>query len=117
VHGIENFVGSYWWLIFIVPAIGGGAFQNHHRRRLAILQAKSALAEKKNAGPQSPPQPQAVCGCSHHLSFHNPQTSACAFDDCRCQQYVGPEPLGHVFALPVIDPDRFRPPDPNFGEA
>jgi len=114
VHGIENFVGSYWWLIFIVPAVGGGALQKHHHRRLAILKAKAELVEKQKAALQRPPEPQAVCGCSHHLSFHNPRTSACAVEDCRCQQYVGPEPLGHVFSQPLIDPEGLQPPDPNF---
>jgi hypothetical protein len=114
VHGIENFVGSYWWLVFIVPAIGGGSLQKHHRRRLAILKAKAELVEKQKAALQRPPEPQAVCGCSHHLSFHNPRTSACAVEDCRCQQYVGPEPLGHVFSQPLIDPEGLQPPDPNF---
>ena len=111
MHGMENFVGSYWWLIFILPAVGGGFLQKHHSRRLAILKAKAELLEKQRAAPQLPPEPQAVCGCSHHLSFHNPRTSACAVDDCRCQQYVGPEPLGHVFAQPLIEHDGSPPPE------
>jgi hypothetical protein len=105
MHGIPALVGDYWWLIFIVPGVFGGALQRHHRRRLAVINAKSQLAEKKNAALRPPPEPQAICGCSHHLSFHNPRTSACAVDDCRCQQYVGPEPLGHVFAQPLITPE------------
>ena len=104
-----SFIESYWWLVFIIPPILGGSLQKHHRRRLAILAAKGKLAETKSQSLQSPPEPQPVCGCSHHLSFHNPQTSACAVDDCRCQQYVGPEPLGHIFAQPLIDPDATRP--------
>jgi hypothetical protein len=110
VQGFENFIEGYWWLIFIIPAVAGGQLQRHHRRRLAIIAAKAELAEKKNAGLQPPPEPQAICGCTHHLSFHNPRTSACAVDDCRCQQYVGPEPLGHVFAQPLIDPDGIDSP-------
>jgi hypothetical protein len=105
VQDIVSDIGNYWWLVFIIPPVFGGALQQHHRRRLAVLQAKSQLAEKKSAALKPPPEPQAICGCSHHLSFHNPRTSACAVDDCRCQQYVGPEPLGHVFALPLIDPE------------
>jgi len=104
MHGIASFVEGYWWLVFILPPILGGSIQQHHRRRLAILAAKGKLAETRNQPVSGPPEPQPICGCSHHLSFHNPQTSACAVDDCRCQQYVGPEPLGHVFALPLIDP-------------
>jgi hypothetical protein len=105
VHGIASLVDNYWWLVFIVPPIIGGSLQKHHRRRLAILAAKGKLAETKSQSLSAPPEPQPICGCSHHLSFHNPHTSACAVEDCRCQQYVGPEPLGHVFALPLIDPD------------
>ena len=103
---MENLVSSYWWLVFVIPPILGGTLQQHHRRRLAIIAAKAQLAEKKNAALQPSAEPQPVCGCSHHLSFHNPTTSACAVEDCRCQQYVGPEPLGHVFAQPLIDPDK-----------
>jgi len=88
---------------------GGGigeAFRRHHSRRLAILEAKARLRSADAvAATARPPEPQPVCGCSHHLSFHSPQTSKCAFGDCRCQQYVGPEPLGHVIAMPLVDPD------------
>lgn len=105
VHALTDFIGSYWWLVFVIPPILGGTLQTHHRRRLAIIAAKGKLAESKGLANTAPPEPQPVCGCSHHLSFHNPQTSACAVDDCRCQQYVGPEPLGHIFAQPLIDPD------------
>jgi hypothetical protein len=105
VHAVTDFIGSYWWLVFIVPPIAGGWLQTHHRRRLAILEAKGKLAQSRGKAQSGPPQPQAICGCTHHLSFHNPGTSACAVEGCRCQQYVGPEPLGHVFAQPLLDPD------------
>src|SRR5262249_15535005 len=72
VHAITSFVSNYWWLIFIVGPMGGGALQRHHSRRLRILAAKSELAEKRNAAQMAPPEPQPICGCSHHLSFHNP---------------------------------------------
>lgn len=112
VHGLESFVGGWWWLIFIIGPVAGGTLQRHHQRRLAILQAKAELAERKSAARRPAPEPQPVCGCSHHLSFHNPQTAACAVDDCRCQQYVGPEPLGHIFAQPIIDPEVPSQPGP-----
>jgi len=105
VHGFETFAADHWWLVFVIPALVGGRLQQMQRRRLAILRAKADLQDKKNAARQLPPEPQAVCGCTHHLSFHNPRTSACAVEGCRCQQYIGPEPLGHVFAQPLIDPD------------
>ena len=105
MHAIADFVGSYWWLVFIIPPIFGGALQQHHRRRIAILEAKGKLAKTRSQAVSGPPEPQPICGCTHHLSFHNPQTSVCAVEGCRCQQYVGPEPLGHVFAQPLVDPD------------
>jgi len=105
VHAITNFLSNYWWLVFIIPPIFGGALQQHHRRRIAIIEAKGKLAETRGQALSMPREPQPICGCSHHLSFHNPNTSVCAVDGCRCQQYVGPEPLGHVFAQPLIDRD------------
>ena len=116
MHGILSFLSSDWWLIFIIGPMAGGALQRHHSRRLKILAAKAELAERRGAALKPPPEPQPVCGCSHHLSFHNPRTGACAEEGCRCQQYVGPEPLGHVFAQPIIDPAHVEPghldPDP-----
>jgi hypothetical protein len=110
VEPITRLIEGWWWLIFIIgPTVGGSvrqAFHRHHKRRLAVLAAKAELAETRNAALRPPPDPQPICGCSHHLSFHNPATSSCAVDDCRCQQYVGPEPLGHVVALPLVDPER-----------
>jgi hypothetical protein len=105
VNALVKFVESYWWLALI---FGGGvgasvrqAVHQHHSRRLEILEAKSRMRAEAAAGP---PEPQPVCGCTHHLSFHNPRTATCAVDGCRCQQYVGPEPLGHVVPLPLVDP-------------
>jgi hypothetical protein len=117
VHGIGDFIGNFWWLVFVIGPVAGGSLQQHHRRRLAVLAAKAELAERKNAAKLPAPEPQPVCGCSHHLSFHNPHTSECAVEDCRCQQYVGPEPLGHVFAQPLIDPGHAAlPPQPGAGQ-
>jgi hypothetical protein len=104
VTAVVSFAENYWWLIFIVPPVLGGALQRRHARRLAIIRAKGELEDKRQAALKPPPDPQPICGCSHHLSFHNPATGGCAVEDCRCQQYVGPEPLGHVFAQPLIDP-------------
>ena len=55
---------------------------------------------------------EAVCGCRHHHSFHDPQTRACAYAErrylgngrygpperCPCRQYAGPEPLPEYYA-------------------
>jgi hypothetical protein len=110
-----RFIENWWWLVFVFGGVGSGiaagvrrAITMHHDRRLAIIDAKTRLRGAVAAGPA---EPQPVCGCSHHLSFHNPNTSTCAVDDCQCQQYIGPEPLGHIIALPLVDPDA-RPPAP-----
>jgi hypothetical protein len=109
-------VVSYWWVALVVFFVFGGSIREglrrHHKRRLDIIAAKAELAELKQAASLAPPEPQPVCGCSHHLSFHNPATSACAVDDCRCQQYVGPEPLGHVVAMPLVNPERMAAAQP-----
>jgi hypothetical protein len=115
LHSVAAFIEGYWWLVFILPPVLGGSIQQHHRRRLAILAAKGKLAESKGQALSAPPEPQPICGCSHHLSFHSPHTAACAVDDCRCQQYVGPEPLGYVFAQPLINPVTQLDPDAQTG--
>lgn len=108
MHDVTSFLGSFWWLVFIIGPMAGGALRQHHARRLKIIEAKGKLTERRHAVMAPPPQPQPVCGCTHHLSFHNPRTGNCAADGCRCQQYVGPEPLGHVFAQPLVDPDAIE---------
>jgi hypothetical protein len=109
-------IAQYWWIALVGFFVFGGSIREglrrHHKRRLDIIAAKAELAERKKAASLPPPDPQPVCGCTHHLSFHNPGTSACAVDDCRCQQYVGPEPLGHIMALPLIDPEKMTSPGP-----
>ncbi len=112
MNGITSFLANDWWLIFIIGPLAGGALQRHHQRRLRVIAAKGELEEKRNAALRPPPEPQAICGCGHHLSFHNPRNGACAEDNCRCQHYVGPEPLGYVFAQPLIDPDAAGTPAP-----
>jgi hypothetical protein len=114
MSALVRFVENYWWLWFI---FGGGiaasareAVNRHHKRRLAIIDAKSQL--RATPAVTGPPEPQPVCGCTHHLSFHHPRTSICAVDGCRCQQYIGPEPLGHVIAMPLVDPEKMEPERP-----
>lgn len=113
---LVQLVENYWWLALIFGgSVAGGiqkAVRRHHGRRLAIIAAKADAAASRSAALRPPPEPQPVCGCTHHLSFHSPATSTCAVDGCRCQQYIGPEPLGHIVALPLIDPERMTSPPP-----
>ena len=117
--------GIVLFLIF-----GGGitgavqnAMRRHHKHRLDIIAAKAELAQSKNAALRPPPDPQPVCGCTHHLAKHD-RSGKChetveaptAWDaerkplqyearPCNCQQYIGPEPLGMVFAQDIVDPE------------
>lgn len=63
---------------------------------------RRAALEQKRRDQINPP---AVCQCGHGRAYHSPAgtgAGACAAEtvsegapprDCRCQQYVGPEPL------------------------
>jgi hypothetical protein len=72
---------------------------------------------------RQPKVPEAICGCEHHLSMHDPKTGACHAQvetdeeifthdnrflaykvaQCPCRHYVGPQPLAMVYA-PEITP-------------
>jgi hypothetical protein len=122
-------VDSLWGLLWLAPAVlyGGGSVAGRvrkglkvrHNRKLELLDARHrqrlALEEANR-----PPEP--VCGCTHHLAKHDKQgrchevvETPTAWDadrrpvryepgQCNCQQYVGPEPLGTVFAPELVDP-------------
>ncbi|MEU7861573.1 hypothetical protein [Nonomuraea sp. NPDC049141] len=120
------------WLIFALALLGVGGWVRdlvsrvlEHRRELAL--------EKTKAG--QPPEP--VCGCGHHIAFHEPSTGQChsqvrvvtkwmrnpsfGEDDgkpeeiamewesqqCPCRRYSGPEPLTTLYA-PELSPDAVR---------
>jgi hypothetical protein len=115
-----------WWLIPAVLFGGGGwisgsvreALKTRHTRKLEVLEA----AERKQLAldaAKRPPEP--VCGCTHHLAKHD-KSGRChetvqaptAWDSerkpiryepqpCNCQQYIGPEPLGTIFATEITD--------------
>lgn len=64
-------------------------------------------------GPPEPPKP--VCGCTHHLSYHSKAGKCNGYQpgvvkgdgkslvDCRCKQYVGPQPLPELFLPELSD--------------
>jgi hypothetical protein len=113
-------VGWLWWLVPLVFFWGGklsgslqSALKARHERRLELLEATGKRQLALDAV-NRPPEP--VCGCGHHLAKHDRAgtchemvETATAWDadrkplsyelrPCNCQQYVGPEPLGTVFA-------------------
>ncbi|MEU9080625.1 hypothetical protein ACFYUY_37845 [Kitasatospora sp. NPDC004745] len=118
------------WLWAVIPAvmIGGGwvvenvrgALKTRHERTMERLQAEDKRRLALEAA-HRPPEP--VCGCTHHLAKHDKQgrchevvEAPTAWDaerrplqfearDCNCQQYVGPEPLGTVFAPEIVAPE------------
>lgn len=61
------------------------------------------------------PELEPICGCGHHRAQHDPETSQChklvnialrgytpKFQQCTCQQYVGPEPISSLWTPPVL---------------
>jgi hypothetical protein len=92
---------------------------------LSMLEGAAILAAGMLAGrfwparrrSQKPKDVQPVCGCDHHLSYHDGKTGEChgtntsssAYNDrgiwvgfgqvpCTCRRYSGPEPLPSYFA-------------------
>jgi hypothetical protein len=117
--------GWMWWLIPVV-LVGGGriaegvrsGMKTRHKRKLELVKA----AERKQLALDAanrPPEP--ICGCTHHLAKHDKHgkchevvEAPTAWDadrkplqfearPCNCQQYIGPEPLGTVFAPEITD--------------
>ena len=123
--------GSLLWLIPVVVVAGGKVadtarrgLMTRHERRMDVFKAKE---QKRLAVEAANRPPEPVCGCTHHLAKHDRSgkcheevETATAWDadrkplryearPCNCQQYIGPEPLGIVFAPTLIDPDGGGP--------
>jgi len=74
---------------------------------------RGAIKDRRDAKDRALRGPEPVCGCTHHLSFHDGATGQChgvvkaraaaAGEEhkeapmCTCRRYVGPEPLGGYF--------------------
>jgi hypothetical protein len=72
---------------------------------------RGGINDRRNARAKALAGPEPVCGCKHHLSFHDAQTGQChefvmvkvpgqehkERVGCSCRRYVGPEPLGGYF--------------------
>ncbi|ASU86296.1 hypothetical protein CDO52_18410 [Nocardiopsis gilva YIM 90087] len=65
--------------------------------------------------------PQPICGCGHHLVFHDQKTKMCqaqvvipgrwtgqtggTYRQCMCQGYRGPVPLDEYYAPDLLNDD------------
>ncbi|CAL9589613.1 hypothetical protein SUDANB121_05228 [Nocardiopsis dassonvillei] len=96
-------------------ALGGfvvGRFVTRRQTREALAQQhKQEQARALNPGERTP---QPLCGCGHHLVFHDQQTKKCqtqvvipgrwtgsqssTYRQCMCQGYRGPVPLDEYYA-------------------
>jgi hypothetical protein len=77
---------------------------------------RGSINDRRKARERALRGPEPVCGCGHHLSFHDASTGLCHAQvsvkvpnegsdgthkelvTCTCRRYVGPEPLGGYFA-------------------
>lgn len=76
---------------------------------IGVLVGRFLPSRRKGSKPVKP-----VCGCTHHHSYHDPQTGQCSgqvyighwnmsdhHEPCTCRQYSGPVPLPEVYAPEV----------------
>lgn len=75
--------------------------ERRENRTLELQRAQAAIDAVKPA--------QAICQCKHGLAFHDRATGHCDGRDgdlnCRCRQYIGPEPLPAFYAPELADMD------------
>lgn len=73
-------------------------------------------APRRLMAPRLPPPPKPICGCGHHLSYHDRKTGQCnnyqpgvenmktkALVQCKCRQYSGPLPLEQLVPTEISD--------------
>ncbi|MDX2708349.1 hypothetical protein PV350_36690 [Streptomyces sp. PA03-6a] len=90
---------------------------------------RKAATERRKARQQELNGPQPVCGCGHHLAYHDAREGLCyasvpapsgrkdeAGDKdeaedrrCPCRRYAGPEPLATLYAPEIAAPPAERP--------
>ncbi|WP_046469875.1 hypothetical protein [Allosalinactinospora lopnorensis] len=89
-----------------------------------------AITKRQTAPAQHPPQqavsagqrnPQPICGCGHHLVFHDHESKRCqaqvvipgrwtgqsgsTYRTCMCQGYRGPLPVDEYYAPDLLNGD------------
>ncbi|GAA1452819.1 hypothetical protein [Nocardiopsis tropica] len=100
-------------------ALGGflfGRLMTQRQSRTALEQQRRQEQARVLSGPQNP---QPLCGCGHHLVFHDQETKRCqtqvvipgrwtgqtssTYRQCMCQGYRGPLPLDEYYAPDYLD--------------
>ncbi|MFV2198976.1 hypothetical protein [Nocardiopsis sp. LOL_012] len=98
-------------VIAVVGFVTGRLVTRHQARAALEQERRGEQARAVQSGAQSP---QPLCGCGHHLVFHDPQTKKCqtqvvipgrwtgqpgsTYKKCMCQGYRGPIPLDEYYA-------------------
>lgn len=119
-------MGNLWWIILVAlfcsSFIGdrlSSVARARHGRRLELIKAEERKQTALTAA-NRPPEP--ICGCTHHLAMHGKDDGKChevveapsLWDaerkplqyepqQCNCQQYVGPQPIGMLYAPEITD--------------
>ena len=86
---------------------------------------KKAAAQRRRARERSLSGPEPVCGCGHHLAYHDARDAQCyasvkgtksdhgpdgeAERQCPCRRYAGPEPLATLYAPEITAQAGERP--------
>lgn len=81
---------------------------------LGIIIGRVMPARRKT--PRLPPSPKPICGCGHHLAYHDKKTGQCSNYQpgvvhaetgnkvqCKCKQYSGPLPLEQLVPTDISD--------------
>jgi hypothetical protein len=76
---------------------------------------RGSFEDKRKAKERALRGPEPVCGCTHHLSFHDAASGQCHAQvtikvhdsengsrkenaTCTCRRYIGPEPISGYYA-------------------
>lgn len=73
-------------------------------------------APRRTLAPRLPPPPKPICGCGHHLAYHDKKSGQCNEYQpgvvqsgtnnkvtCKCRQYSGPLPLEQLVPTEISD--------------
>ncbi|WP_116247120.1 hypothetical protein [Nocardiopsis sp. FIRDI 009] len=98
----------------VIAVVGFVAGRQVARRQVRASLAHQRQYEQHRAVQGGQQQPQPLCGCGHHLVFHDKETKKCqtqvvipgrwtgqagsTYRQCMCQGYRGPIPLDEYYA-------------------